>query len=155
MKKAIKIFDGISMIIFVLMVLVVVLQIVFRFVLHINAPWTEELSRLVFIYVGFMGTAIAVREKELIVVDILLTRLPNPIRKVMDVIIQIFSFCFFALIFVGSVKMFMVTKGTYFQTMPFLSNGWTYMAVVVGMGASLIAMLFNGVNHIKEVMNKK
>ena len=82
MKKLYKIFDGITMAIFVAMVLVVVLQIIFRFILRISVPWTEELSRLLFIYIGFFGTAIAVREKELIVIDLLLQRTPTKVQNV-------------------------------------------------------------------------
>lgn len=154
MKKAIKIFDGVAIVVFIMMVSVVIWQVITRFLLHMNAPWTEELSRLLFIYVGFMGTAIATREKELIVVDIVLSRLPQRMRTVFDVIIQIFTFVFFTIVLVGALKMFMTTKSTYFQSMPWLSNGWTYMAVIIGMTASLLAILVNGVNHIKEVFKK-
>ena len=32
-----------------------ILQVFFRFVFHINAPWTEELMRALYIYVVFFG----------------------------------------------------------------------------------------------------
>ena len=154
MKKLNKIFDDLSILIFVLMVVVVIVQVVCRYCFKLSVPWTEELSRLLFIYVGFTGTAIAVRENELIVVDVLLTRLPAGIRKVMDVLIQIVMFAFFLLMFIGAIKMFMSTKGTYFQSMPFLSNGWTYMAVIIGMAASLVGIITNAIKNIKEALKK-
>ena len=143
MKKVIKLFDGIAIGIFVLMVLTVLFQIASRFVFKISAPWTEELNRLLFLYVGFMGTAIATREKEHIVVDMVLVRLPKSLRKVFDLIIQIIMIVFFYIMLVGAVKMFMTTKSTYYQSMPFLSNGWMYIAVVIGSGASLISLLID------------
>lgn len=148
MKKIIKVFDGIAIAIFVLMVLTVLFQIVCRFILKLSAPWTEELNRLLFLYVGFMGTAIATREKEHIVVDMVLTRLPKGLRKVFDVIIQLIMIVFFYIMLVGGVKMFMTTKGTYYQSMPFLSSGWMYIAVIIGSGASLISLLIDSARSV-------
>lgn len=150
MKKLNQVFDGIAIVIFVLMVAVVIMQVFFRYVMHISAPWTEELSRLLFIYIGFMGTAIATRENEFIVVDIVLTRLPAPVKKVADVVINIIIFAFYAVMFVGAIKMFMTTKDTYYQSMPFLSNGWTYVAVIVGMAASLLSLLVKAIDTIRK-----
>lgn len=154
MKTAIKIFDGVSILAFVLMVAVVILQVLSRYLLKISVPWTEELSRLFFIYVGFTGTAIATREKELIVVDVLLTRLPEKARIVFDALIQVIVFAFYCVMLVGAIKMFISTKNTYFQSMPFLSNGWTYMAVIIGMAASLFGLLVNAFNSVREVLRK-
>ena len=122
--------------------------------MKISVPWTEELSRLFFIYVGFTGTAIATREKELIVVDVLLTRLPEKARIVFDALIQVIVFAFYCVMLVGAIRMFISTKNTYFQSMPFLSNGWTYMAVIIGMAASLFGLLVNAFNSVREVLRK-
>ena len=154
MKTAIKIFDGVSILAFVLMVAVVILQVLSRYLFKISVPWTEELSRLFFIYVGFTGTAIATREKELIVVDVLLTRLPEKARIVFDALIQVIVFAFYCVMLVGAIRMFISTKNTYFQSMPFLSNGWTYMAVIIGMAASLFGLLVNAFNSVREVLRK-
>lgn len=152
MKKIVKVFDGISVIVFVLMVLVVLLQVFARYVLKTSVPWTEEMSRLLFIYVGFTGTAIATRENELIVVDILLSRLPAKLRKVFDIVIELFIFAFYCLIFVGAIKMFNATKNTYYQVMPHVSNAMPYVAVIIGIGAALIGMVVKRVGRILEAM---
>lgn len=149
MKKLYKIFDGITMAVFVAMVLVVVLQIIFRFILRISVPWTEELSRLLFIYIGFFGTAIAVREKELIVIDLLLRRVPTKVQKVLNVCIYILSFAFFTVLLVGGIGVFRKVKDTYFATMSFVSNGWIYIALIVGMGMTLLDMVYSVVVKIR------
>lgn len=38
--------------------------------------------------------------------------------------------------------------------MPFLSNGWTYMAVIIGMAASLVGIITNAIKNIKEALKK-
>ena len=110
------------------------------------------MSRLLFIYVGFTGTAIATRENELIVVDILLSRLPAKLRKVFDIVIELFIFAFYCLIFVGAIKMFNATKNTYYQVMPHVSNAMPYVAVIIGIGAALIGMVVKRVGRILEAM---
>lgn len=156
MKKLYKIFDGITMAVFVAMILVVVLQIIFRFILRISVPWTEELSRLLFIYIGFFGTAIAVREKELIVIDLLLQRVPKKVQKVLNVGIYILSFAFFMILLVGGIGVFIKVKDTYFATMNFVSNGWIYIALIVGMGMTLLDMVYSVVIKIRrEVRNEQ
>lgn len=150
MKKLYKIFDGITMAVFVAMVLVVILQIIFRFILRISVPWTEELSRLLFIYIGFFGTAIAVREKELIVIDLLIQRIPEKLRKVLNVFIYLISFAFFALLLVGGIRVYGKVKDTYFATMSFVSNGWIYIALIVGMGMTLLDMIYSVVMKLRK-----
>lgn len=150
MKKLYKIFDGITMAIFVAMVLVVVLQIIFRFILRISVPWTEELSRLLFIYIGFFGTAIAVREKELIVIDLLLQRVPAKVQKILNVCIYILSFSFFTILLIGGIRVYRKVKETYFATMSFVSNGWIYIALIIGMGMTLLDMVYSVIIKIKR-----
>lgn len=155
MKKLYKIFDGITMAIFVAMVLVVVIQIIFRFILRINVPWTEELSRLLFIYVGFFGTAIAVREKELIVIDLLIQRVPAKIRNILNVVIYIVSFAFFTILLIGGIGVYRKVKDTYFATMSSVSNGWIYIALIIGMAMTLLDMMYSVLKKAREGKDDK
>jgi TRAP-type C4-dicarboxylate transport system permease small subunit len=54
----------------------VFLQVLVRFVFKYPLPWTEEVSRLTFVYSIFVGATIAVREKSHINVDFVLVILP-------------------------------------------------------------------------------
>lgn len=55
----------------------VFLQVLIRFVFKFPIPWTEEVARIAFVYIIFLGATIAVREKAHINVDVLLVALPN------------------------------------------------------------------------------
>ncbi len=46
----------------VIMVVVVFLQVIFRFVIHASLPWSEELSRYILVWLSFLGAAIGVRK---------------------------------------------------------------------------------------------
>ena len=54
----------------------VFLQVLVRFVFKYPLPWTEEISRLAFVYSIFVGATVAVREKAHINVDVVLVALP-------------------------------------------------------------------------------
>lgn len=54
----------------------VFLQVLIRFVFKYPLPWTEEVSRIAFVYTIFVGATIAVREKAHLNIDFLLVVLP-------------------------------------------------------------------------------
>lgn len=64
----------------------VFLQVLVRFVLKYPLPWTEEVSRLSFVYSIFVGATIAVREKTHINVDVVLVALPARIARAMKLL---------------------------------------------------------------------
>ena len=148
MKLFNKIFNLITVLLFVGMVVTVLLQIVFRYIMKISVPWTEEASRLLFIYVGFFGTALAARDKQFIIIDVLLKRVPRPVRMVMTVIAKVVTVAFFCIMWVGAVRMFGKVKNTYFQSMPAVSNGMTYLALIIGGGMTVIYTLIDSIGSL-------
>ena len=63
--------DGLAIALFIAILVLVNFQILCRFVLSISVPWTEEVSRLIFIWLAYLGAAIGMREGTLIVIDTL------------------------------------------------------------------------------------
>ncbi len=59
----------------------VFLQVLIRFVFKYPLPWTEEVSRIAFVYTIFIGATIAVREKAHLNIDFLLVVLPSRIAR--------------------------------------------------------------------------
>lgn len=59
----------------------VFLQVLIRFVFKYPLPWTEEVSRIAFVYSIFVGATIAVREKAHLNVDFLLVALPAGVAR--------------------------------------------------------------------------
>ena len=61
----------------------VFLQVLIRFVFKSPLPWTEEVSRIAFVYSIFVGATITVREKAHLNVDFVLVALPpGPARAI-------------------------------------------------------------------------
>lgn len=55
--------------------IVIVQEVVRRFVLNLSSAWGEEAARYAFIYLGWLGAAYAVRERAHIRFDVVLSRL--------------------------------------------------------------------------------
>lgn len=64
----------------------VFLQVLIRFVFKYPLPWTEEVSRIAFVYSIFVGATIAVREKAHLNVDVVLVVLPPAMARVVKLV---------------------------------------------------------------------
>lgn len=60
---------------------IIIIQVVFRFILHAALPWSEELTRYLMIYIVFFGAAYAVRYNKLMRVEFVETILPQKAQK--------------------------------------------------------------------------
>jgi TRAP-type C4-dicarboxylate transport system permease small subunit len=89
--------EGLVVIALMVMTVVTFLQVLFRFVFELPSSWTGEVVTFSFIFVVFLGAALAVKHHEHIVVDIV-DALPSPIKKTIYLISQalvlIFLFVF-------------------------------------------------------------
>jgi tripartite ATP-independent transporter DctM subunit len=107
--------------------LVVTLQVVCRYFLRNLPPWSEELSRYLFIWGVFIGACVALARNSHVSIDSLVSRLPQTMRRKLDslVVILVATFALF-LLFEG-IKVVSYTKGSYSTTMGF-SMGWVFAA---------------------------
>ena len=89
---------GIAAIIsFIGVFITVMLQVLTRF-LPVSFSWTEELSRLLFVASICFAAPIAYRDLEFVIVDILIDRMPSPIRKIVTLMIHIAIIILFVMV---------------------------------------------------------
>ena len=77
-----------------------ILQVFFRFVFHINAPWTEELMRALYIYVVFFGLILVEKENSEIRTTMLIEKLPSKLYNVWEIIVSVTSIFFNILVII-------------------------------------------------------
>ena len=80
--KVNKILDGISVLCMVLILLLVVAQVVLRYVFNSPLTWSEELAVFVMIWLTFIGSLICMRDREHIEVTILVDSLPHKLQRI-------------------------------------------------------------------------
>ncbi len=121
-----KAMDFASIALFSGVFLVVLLQIWFRYVVASPLVWSEELSRILFIWVSFIGWTIAMRHGSHIRVAFFLERMPPPVRRALEYLFMA-SNIFFMLVLVW-VGARMTARVAYVSTttMPFISNAYIY-----------------------------
>lgn len=71
-----KLSMGALVLIGAVMSVIVFLQIIFRFLIHVPFPWSEELARYLMIWMGMLGAFVALREGRHIGVSLFVDRLP-------------------------------------------------------------------------------
>lgn len=141
MKRFNKLIDNFAGLCFLIVLVVILVQIFFRFVLKIGVPWTEEISRLFFIYLIFIGAAVAVRKGEMIVVDTIPNLVKGRLGLFLKLIINVFSFLFILIMFYAAMTLTEKVWSTTLSTVDWISNGWIYMAQVIGFGLMIIYMI--------------
>ena len=130
--------DGIVVGLFAATLVLVNIQIVFRFVLSISVPWTEEVSRLLFIWLAYLGAAVGLREGTLIVIDTVPELLGPRASRVLDPLVRVVSFAVVTFLFAASIPLVRSVWPTTLATVDWISNGWAYLAFTVSFGLMIL-----------------
>ncbi len=90
-----KILLSLGALCFVLLVLVVLLQIATRLFIPISVSWTEEVSRFLLLYMIAFVAPVALKDRQLVYVDLILSFFPKKIVKILrgisDLLISVLS----------------------------------------------------------------
>jgi TRAP-type C4-dicarboxylate transport system permease small subunit len=126
-----KLLEVVAMTAFVGTLLATISQVMFRYVLEIPVPWTEELARALFTSSMFLGMAIALRENEHIIVDFLFKRMPPRAQALGNVMIYLTVLLFLVMLAFGAVKMVRVTYESYLIALGWVRTGYLYLCELI------------------------
>lgn len=76
---------------FVVIIVCVSLQVFFRYVLHDPLIWSEEVARLSFLWMVFLGLGIAERDNLHIAVEFFMDRIPQTMQKPLRLAVEVFG----------------------------------------------------------------
>lgn len=125
-----------------LIVLVMLFQIVTRYIFNISMPWTEEFCRYCYIYFMFIGTALAIKEGSSLRVDALVTLLPQNVRKVILFVVDLFVLVVMCYLFYGSIPMVQeLYRGGSWSAGLHLPVWIVYLACPVGLFLTILRQL--------------
>ena len=121
----------------VVMTVVVLLQVIYRYLLMQPLYWSEELARYLFVWISMLGAALSVHRRVHFGMDFFFRLLPPRYMR---------SFAFLILLLMGLVVMVLLVQGivlvqkTADQQSPAMeiSMGWAYASLP--MGAALMAI---------------
>ena len=130
MKRLEKIITLLAAVCFVWILFLALLQVFCRTVLGVGVPWTEEINRLFFVYLVYLGAAVSVIKGEMIAVDTVLQALKGAVRVVAEKVILVFNVLFSAMMLLSGIQMLRTV---------WLSNGFLYIPLVISFAIMLAA----------------
>ncbi|MFA9950685.1 TRAP transporter small permease [Dentiradicibacter hellwigii] len=120
------------------MIVLVFTNVVLRYVFSTGFEWSEEIARLCFIYLVYLGAIGAMRENQHLIIDSVLSRIPDIWQKAIYFLVQ-----------VGIIWMMVVLiRGSWQLVMQNLGDRWVatqfpiYLVYAVGLvtGVSIIVI---------------
>ena len=129
----------------------VFLQVLTRFVLRIPLAWTEEVSRIAFVYCIFIGATLGIRDRAHINVDFVVALLPPGGQLAMKMISNLLVATFLIFVIWQGVD-FVVQTGV--QMTPVLLIPFRYLYVIIP-GSAAIMLLYLVVNAIEDLRRER
>ena len=156
-QKLDKIMAGIGTVLSVISVGIVVilgiLQVLFRFVLKVSVPWTEEMMRALFIYIVFFGLILVERENGEVRTTMLIEKLPHKGYDVWESIVAVLSILFNVLVLIGCFQAMKVTNTT-LSALPQISMRMFFYPMVISLPLMVIYQISHMVGHIRKLSGK-
>ncbi|MBM7556861.1 TRAP transporter small permease [Halanaerobacter jeridensis] len=112
LKKIYKLYKYFVMAITVAVMVIVNINVFYRYVLNHSLGWASELSRYIFIWVTFLGAALAYDKNEHVGLSFIINMLPEKIRPIVELIGDILILIVLGVLFKTGITVFNVTNNT-------------------------------------------
>lgn len=144
--------EGVATLAFIAMFVAALAQVLFRYVLHVSVPWTEELARVLFTWSMLLGIAIAIRRDEHIRVELLTRRLSQRGRAALLLVFQLMILALLASLARGTVAMIVLTWDTYLIALDWLREGYLYVVQLAAIALMALYTALRGVDGARVVV---
>lgn len=138
----------------ILMVLCMAYQVFTRYFLHMANAWSEELTRLMCIWTVVLGSAIAIREKGHLQIDVLTNLIHGKTHNLLEAIIEIVVLIFIAIMIKYSVELCQ-SVGTASSAGLRISKVYVYMCMPVGFTCMLLSTIEVLLKDIASFLKKE
>ena len=118
-----------------------------RYVLHATFQWYDEVARLCFVWMVFLGAAVAVRRGAHFRLHLLVDRLGPRLRRAADLVVALLVAVFGGVLVAGGIAMYPLARRQVTDSLE-LSMLWFYGALPIG-GALMI--LFS-LPHLRRLL---
>jgi len=92
------------------MAVVVFMQVIFRYLLHLPLFWTEEFARYCLIWISLLGAGVALKRGEHIAVTFLVERLPKGAARMTALMARISVLVMLIVVTWGGIKLVTITS---------------------------------------------
>jgi TRAP-type C4-dicarboxylate transport system permease small subunit len=138
-----KIITYMALVAFGVMAILIVLQVIFRYIIGSSLSFSEELARFLFVWSTMLGSAMCLKRRAHIGFDLFMKYLPNKVSKSGNMISGLIALVFYLTLVIYGFQVVGVTMGQVSPAMG-LKMGFIYLSIPV---AGMI-MLLDGVYNI-------
>ena len=149
MKKIEKILESITAVILLVMLICCLLQVLFRFVLHIPAPITEEFARMGYIWMVFLTLPLLEAKNEQLKVTFFFDKIPMAIRAVLYWVISVAYVVLLVFTAYGAVRYYESASTLTFASVRWLLMSYQYIPVMIGCVLGILFIIRRAI-HFKE-----
>ena len=145
MKQFIKRFnqveEAISVLIFALLVVDVFIGVIWRYVLNNSLVWSDELSRLLFAWITWLGLSVGEAHKEHIKISMVTDRLPFRAQHAVNVISNLITIAIAAIVSYYVIQVSNTMAGQMYVTLkvPYAIGYWS---IPIGCALYILRLLF-------------
>ena len=126
-----------------IMMLLVLQQVLFRYVLKIPSPATQEIAIYCMVYVAMLGSVLAIRHKTHVAVNFVVDRLPPRFASAVRIISSLIVIAFFVILFWQGCKL---TQRATFQHST--TTGITVAYIMVSIPISAVLSIIFTLEHL-------
>jgi TRAP-type C4-dicarboxylate transport system permease small subunit len=132
---------------FALMAIFVMMQIIWRYILLIPLPWSEEAARYLLVWISLLAAALAFRDDSHIRLDVFVSRLPAGAQRWVHALLQIATLGFVAMVLCYGIPQAKLGK---FTNSPGLNI--SMFAAYASIPVSALIMILNIIDHMLRSM---
>lgn len=152
MKKINKVFEVISVILLALMLIIVLLEVVFRYVLKMPLTWSQEIARLFYIYIVYLLIPPLEYTCSQLHVSYFFDQIPYKIRKYVYFVICGIYAVFLGALAYGAFACAKDSAHMIFSSVKWVKMWMAYVPVIIGALFGIIMVIYRAI-HYEESLN--
>lgn len=148
-----KMLEYISMLALIIMISLVFFNSLLRYFFDSGIAFSEEFSRICFVYMIFLGIILVAKDKAHLTVDIVTSSLPDKYKKIVSLISNLCVLVSMVFIAFGALQLMALT---YTQKMPAtgISSSFLYLAAVISSVSYFFIIIFSVIKDNKNLLDK-
>lgn len=129
------------------MFLILLAQVIMRYVFSHPLTWSEEAARFIFVYVSFIGISYAYRQKGHIRMEVVVNLFPQAVRRGLEVLINLGTIALFCYMIPFSFRFIGIQAGVK-ATATHIPMSIVYTALPLGMALSCVRLLISSLRIV-------
>ena len=129
------------------MFLILLAQVIMRYVFSRPLTWSEEAARFIFVYVSFIGISYAYRQKGHIRMEVVVNLFPQAVRRGLEVLINLGTIALFCYMSPFSFRFIGIQAGVK-ATATHIPMSIVYTALPLGMALSCVRLLISSLRIV-------